>query len=395
MFKRIILIVLDGVGVGELPDAGDYGDLGSSTLPHVAEASRGLTLPHLQQLGLGNISALQGVPPVADPAGAWGRMEQLSTGKDSVVGHWELAGVIQKRPFATFPAGFPQEVIDAFTEETGLPVLGNVAASGTEILQRLGEKHLETGSPILYTSVDSVLQIAAHEDLIAPDRLYQLCRVAERIVAPYNICRVIARPFVGTCAADFRRTSRRHDFPCPPPGPSLLDLLQTAKIETCSVGKIFDLFAGRGLDSSYPTSGNDEGMVKTLEALHRIVQGLVFVNLVDFDMLYGHRRDAEGFARALEKFDQWLPQLQSAMETEDLLIITADHGCDPVTPGTDHTREYVPLLAWSPVMQHGCDLGVRGSFADVGATIAELFSIELDCGKSFLTLLNATFQAQS
>lgn len=390
MFNRAILIILDGVGVGELPDAADYGDSGCATLPHVAEAAGGLKLPHLQQLGLGNIVSLSGVAPVSLPAGAWGRMGQLAAGKDSVVGHWELAGVVQEQPFATFPEGFPQKIIDAFTAETGLPVLGNVAASGTEILIRLGEKHLQTGYPIVYTSVDSVLQIAAHEEVIPPEQLYELCRIAGKIIAPYRVCRVIARPFVGACAAEFKRTARRHDFPCQPPRPTLLDRLQQVGITTCSVGKIADLFAGRGLDHSLPTAGNDEGMSKTLDALEVVKKGLVFANLVDYDMLYGHRRDVEGFARALEDFDRWLPQLQGAMRADDLLIITADHGCDPVTPGTDHTREYVPLLAWSPGMLRGCDLGVRRSFADVGATLGDLFAIDLECGTSFMSQLRRT-----
>ena len=388
MFNRVILIVLDGVGVGALSDADIYGDAGCATLPHVAEVAGGLSLPHLRQLGLGNIVTLTGVDPVRQPAGAWGKMGQLAAGKDSVVGHWELTGVVQEQPFATFPAGFPQEIIDAFSSETGLPVLGNIPASGTEILTLLGEDHLNSGSPIIYTSVDSVLQIAAHEEVIPPERLYELCRIAERIVSPYRICRVIARPFVGTCAADFKRTSRRHDFPCQPPKPTLLDRLQHAGIATCSVGKIADLFAGRGLDHSLLASNNAEGMAKTLDALKLVSRGLVFTNLVDYDMLYGHRGDAEGFACALEAFDLWLPQLQNQMKTDDLLIITADHGCDPVTEGTDHTREYVPLLVWSRGMTHGCDLGVRRSFADVGATIGDLFAINLECGTSFKSQLH-------
>lgn len=388
MFNRVILIVLDGVGVGALPDAESYGDAGCATLPHVAEVTGGLSLSHLQQLGLGNVVTLVGVDPVLQPAGAWGKMGQLAAGKDSVVGHWELTGVVQEQPFATFPEGFPQEIIDAFTAETGLPVLGNVAACGTEILTRLGEQHLKTGYPIFYASVDSVLQIAAHEEVIPPEQLYELCRIAERIVTPYRICRVIARPFVGTCAAEFKRTSRRHDFPCQPPKPTLLDRLQQEGIPTCSVGKIADLFAGRGLDHSLQTASNTEGMAKTLDALQLFGKGLIFTNLVDYDMLYGHRGDAEGFARALEDFDLWLPRLQEQMKSDDLLIITADHGCDPVSPGTDHTREFVPLLVWSRGMMHGCDLGVRSSFADVGATISDLFAINLECGTSFMSRLN-------
>lgn len=390
MFNRVILIILDGVGVGELPDAADYGDRGSATLPHVAQMAVTLELPHMQQLGLGNIVPLSGVDQIALPAGAWGRMGQLAAGKDSVVGHWEIAGIVQSQPFSTFPKGFPQTVIDSFTAETGLSVLGNVVASGTEILEELGEQHMQTGSPIIYTSADSVLQIAAHEEVISPHQLYDLCRIAEQIVAPYHVCRIIARPFVGSPATGFMRTSRRHDFPCQPPEPTLLDRLQRAGISTCSVGKVADLFAGRGFDHLLPTASNDEGMSKTLEALKLIETGLIFTNLVDYDMLYGHRRDVPGFANALDKFDSWLPQLQNLMNVDDLLIITADHGCDPVTPGTDHTREYVPLLVWTPCMSHGCNLGVRKSFSDVGATVAELFSIDLECGTSFLSQIYST-----
>ncbi|MDT8419696.1 MAG: phosphopentomutase [Desulfuromonadales bacterium] len=389
MFSRVLLIILDGVGVGALPDAGAYGDTGCATLPHVATAVGGLQLPHLQQMGLGNIVPLAGVAPAASPVAAWGRMGQRAVGKDSVVGHWELAGVIQEQPFATFPNGFPREVIEEFTARSGLPVLGNAAASGTEILTRLGEKHLLTGYPIIYTSTDSVFQIAAHEELIPPAQLYELCRLAEQILAPYNVCRVIARPFVGTCQADFKRTPRRHDFPCPPPRPTLLDRLRAAEIATCSVGKVNDLFAGRGIEVPLPTSSNHEGMKRTLEALGAVERGLVFVNLVDFDMLFGHRRDPHGFARALEAFDDWLPRLQQQLGSEDLLVVTADHGCDPLAPGTDHTREFVPLLAWSPAMLRGVGLGVRSSFADVSATIAELFAIDSECGKSFLAHLRA------
>ena len=393
MFNRAILIVLDGVGVGELPDAADYGDVGCATLQHVAQKTGGLSLPNLQQMGLGNIVSLEGVPPIPRPVGAWGRMAQLSAGKDSVVGHWELTGVVQDKPFATFPEGFPPEVITSFTELTGFPVLGNVSASGTEILMRLGEQHLQTGHPIIYTSVDSVLQIAAHEDVIPPEKLYDLCRVAEQIVAPFHVCRVIARPFNGTCAGDFKRTSKRHDFPCPPPSPTLLDRMQEAGVATCGVGKISDLFAGHGLEHSLSTSGNAEGMSKTIDALNIVKRGLVFTNLVDYDMLYGHRCDVQGFARALEDFDLWLPQLKKAMQSDDLLLITADHGCDPVMPGTDHTREYVPLLAWSPGMLRGCELGLRESFADVAATLGDLFAIDLECGKSFMSSLKGIVHA--
>lgn len=387
MISRVILIILDGVGIGALPDADLYGDGGCATLPHVAAATGGVKLPHLQRMGLGNLAPVVGVDPVDQPHGAWGRMGQRAAGKDSVVGHWEIAGVIQQQPFATYPDGFPEQVIAEFTARSGLPVLGNIAASGTDILVALGEEHLRTGAPIIYTSVDSVLQIAAHEDLIPPERLYDLCRLAEEIVKPYRVCRVIARPFIGTSAGNFTRTSRRHDFPCAPPQPTLLDHLQKAGISTCSVGKIYDLFAGQGIDLALPTGSNREGMQQTLSALERIDSGLIFVNLVDYDMLYGHRRDPQGFAKALEAFDRWLPRLQQRLQRDDLLIVTADHGCDPLAPGTDHTREYVPLLVSGAELHGSIPLGTRQSFADVGATIADLFAIDTGCGKSFLSEL--------
>ena len=383
MFQRVVLIVLDGVGVGALPDAGDYGDTGAATLPHVAAAVGGLSLPHLAELGLGQITSIPGLCQPEALSGYWGMLAEVSPGKDSVTGHWELAGVILEHPFATFPEGFPSEIITAFTAETGLAPLGNVAASGTDILRQLGEEHLVTGRPIVYTSSDSVFQIAAHEEIIPPEKLYQICRSAERILVPYNVCRVIARPFVGTAADNFQRTSGRHDFSRQPEHKTLLQKLQGAHIPTCGVGKIKDLFAGQGLDQSFSTKSNAEGMEKTLLALEKNKSGLVMTNLVDFDMLYGHRLDCVGFAAALTEFDGWLPQLKQSLTKDDLWIITADHGCDPTTPGTDHTREYVPLLVWSAALSQAGTLGVRRTFADVGATVAEVFGI--DCtGRSFL-----------
>ena len=298
-----------------------------------------------------------------------------------------MTGVIQRAAFKTFPHGFPADVIAAFTAETGLPVLGNIAASGTDILVRYGEKHLETGWPIVYTSVDSVLQVAAHEDLISREELYRLCRVAERIVAPYRVCRVIARPFRGRSAQTFERTSGRHDFPYAPPQQTLLDAMRVSDQTVCGVGKVVDLFAGRGFSRTVPTSDNDEGMRQALTELKGMRSGLLFVNLVDFDMVYGHRCDPTGFARALEQFDAWLPELQKELGVDDLLLITADHGCDPTTPGTDHTREYVPLLARSLAVSPGRDLGIRSCFADVGATLAENFDVSVPQGQSFLARL--------
>ena len=384
MYKRVILIVLDGVGVGALPDADRYGDAAAATLPHVAEAVGSLNLPNLERLGLGRIVPLAGVAADLPPAGCWGKMAEISAGKDSVTGHWELTGVVLDQPFATFPNGFPAAIIRAFREQSGLDPLGNIAASGTEIIRDLGEEHLRSGRPIVYTSSDSVFQIAAHEAIIPPEQLYKLCRLAELIVRPYRVCRVIARPFVGSDRSNFKRTAGRHDFPQAPIAPTLLDRLQEEQIPTAGVGKIPDLFAGRGLSHCLPTRNNDHGMATTLEVMEKINFGLIMTNLVDFDMLYGHRLDAVGFARALTEFDAWLPKLFQQLTAADLLIVTADHGCDPTTPGTDHSREYVPLLVWSSMLQGGVDLGVRSSFADVGATIAESFNLTCGVGKSFL-----------
>lgn len=383
-FQRVVLIILDGVGVGALPDADEYNDTAAATLQNVAAVSSGLSLPHLAQLGLGRIVAIQGVATVDSPTGCWGKMAEQSPGKDSVTGHWEIAGYVLDKPFATFPNGFPASIIDSFTAVSGLKPLGNMAASGTDILQQLGEEHLETGRPIVYTSSDSVFQIAAHEKVLPAEKLYALCRQIEKILLPFNICRVIARPFVGDRAENFCRTSGRHDFPRPPSSPTLLDLMQKKSLPTWGIGKIQDLFAGRGISHAIPTNGNSAGMVETLRAVQQIKNGLVMTNLVDFDMLYGHRLDIAGFAAALEDFDRWLPELLKHLKRNDLLIITADHGCDPTTPGTDHTREFVPLLAWSPTFSGGMDLGVRKSFADVGATLAENFGTSVAAGSSFL-----------
>jgi phosphopentomutase len=381
---RVVLLVLDGAGIGALPDAELYGDSGANTLGHVARACGGLHLPHLQRLGLGNLLDLFGVAPVATPLAHFGRLRELSIGKDTTTGHWELAGMIQDLPFTVFPTGFPAEIIESFRSETGLDPLGNVAGSGTDMLRELGEEHLRTGRPIVYTSADSVFQIAAHEEVIPVERLYDICRITRSLLDPWRIGRVIARPFIGTCAADFRRTSRRHDFSIPPTSPTLLDALSAAGLSVCGVGKISDIFAGRGITRAVATKDNLDGMNRTLEALEATERGLIFTNLVDFDMLYGHRLDPGGFGRALEEFDALLPSLMCALRPSDLLLITADHGCDPTTPGTDHTREYVPLLVWHPGMEAGSALGERESFADVAATVADFFGIPFGAGRSVL-----------
>jgi len=383
-FERVVLIVLDGVGIGGAQDAEDYGDSGADTLGHVSEACMGLRLPHMQRLGIGNLLPLAGIPPVRRPAAAHGRMQECSVGKDTTTGHWELTGIIQERPFATFPRGFPREIIDEFVAITGLEPLGNVAASGTEIIRLLGEEHMRTGRPIVYTSADSVFQIAAHEEVISVETLYDICRQTRRMLDPYRVGRVIARPFVGSSSDDFVRTSRRHDFSFAPPGPTVLDLLAEKKLTVYGVGKIRDIFKGQGLTDYSCTKDNADGMAKTLDAFSATSRGLIFTNLVDFDMLYGHRLDTEGFAHALEAFDRWLPSMMQAMGPKDLLIVTADHGCDPTTPGSDHTREDVPVLVWHPGLDSGKDLGVRQSFADLGATVGAAFGVDLGVGEAFL-----------
>ncbi|WP_305046243.1 phosphopentomutase [Geoalkalibacter sp.] len=387
---RVVLITLDGLGVGALPDAAAYGDDGADTLGHLladqpAFRSR---LPHLTRLGLGNLHPAAGLTPVSRPQACFGKMAERSPGKDTTTGHWELAGLVQTEPLPTFPQGFPPDIIAAFTRETGLAPLGNIAADGIEVLDRLGVEHLRSGRPILYTSVDSVFQLAAHEDILPVERLYELCRIARRILDPYRIGRVIARPFVGEGPGNFRRTARRHDFSLAPFAPTLLDHLHGRDLTVIGVGKIGDIFAGRGLSRSLPSRDNAQGMELILESFAQVWRGLVFANLVDFDMLYGHRRDPAGFARALEEFDSWLPRMQQAMGEADLLVVTADHGCDPTAPGTDHTREYVPLLVWSPALVSATELGCRESFADVAATLGEAFGVPMGMGKSFLAQLS-------
>ena len=386
--RRVIWIVLDGVGLEALPDARDYGDEGAATLPHVASACGGLHLPNLQLLGLGNLADIEGVPFLISPRGAYGRLAERSAGKDSIVGHWELAGVVVDKPFATYPQGFPEQLVARFAEIAGVQPLGNVPASGVSVLKRYGAEHVRTRRPILYTSVDSVFQVAAHEDILSPEALYDLCQAARRLVDEYDIARVIARPFTGSQVDGFHRTPRRKDFSSPPPGMTLLECLIARNYMVLAVGKIYDLFAGRGISRSTTTRDNADGMSKTLAELSALDKGLLMVNLIDFDMVYGHRNDVTGFGRALEEFDAWLPQLYQRMQPDDLLVISADHGCDPTTPGADHTREYVPVLIWSKSMQAGIDLGDRQSFADVGATLAAYFGVPgVKSGESFVDLL--------
>ncbi|MCC6993679.1 MAG: phosphopentomutase [Deltaproteobacteria bacterium] len=372
--QRIILIVLDGCGCGATQDAGKYHDEGSNTLGHCAHAVGGLHLPALADAGLGNLTAIEGVAPVAHAHGAFGKLAEASCGKDTQTGHWEMAGLRIDDAFTTFSTGFPPEIIDAFRKATGRGVLGNKAASGTVILDELAPKHLETGDFIVYTSADSVFQIAAHEDKVPLEELYAAGHAARKILDPYRVGRVILRPFVGE-AGKWKRTYNRRDLAMPPPAPTVLDHLKGAGHEVVAVGKIDDIFAGRGVTRAIHTEGNADGLEHTLRLLSEVDRGLIFVNLVDFDMLYGHRRDPAGYARALTEFDTWLPRLRGALGPGDLAILSSDHGNDPCAPGTDHTREHVPLLAFGPSRAEGADLGVRKTFADIGATVADAFGV--------------------
>jgi phosphopentomutase len=387
-FHRVVWIVLDSVGIGEMPDAAAYGDSGSDTLGNIARRRR-LNLPNLRALGLGNIKPLNGIDPAACPLGAYGRCALASPGKDTTTGHWEMAGIHLERPFPLFPNGFPRDIMDEFERRIGRSTLGNRAASGTEIIQELGEEHIRTGSPIVYTSADSVFQVAAHEDVIPVWELYKICETAREILrGPYEVGRVIARPFIGSPGA-FTRTPNRHDYAVAPPRGMLLDQLEEKGVPVHSVGKIVDIFLGRGITDSDKTKNNADGMQKTLEAMAGQTEGLIFTNLVDFDTLYGHRNDVEGYARALEEVDAWIPHLKAALAEGDLVIITADHGCDPTTPSTDHSREYVPLLVFGPQVRPGVDLGVRATLADVGQTVAAVFGGSISKGASFLAKITA------
>jgi len=386
MPRRVIIIVLDSVGIGEMPDAEDYGDLGSHTLGNIARLRGGLQLPFLEKLGLGNIDLISGVPANPNPAGSFGKMAERSIGKDTTTGHWEMAGVILESALPTFPHGFPKDFIERYELAIGRKVIGNEVASGTEIIQRLGEEHVRTGKPIVYTSADSVFQVAAHEGVIPLAELLHICQIArEMLTDKMQVGRVIARPFLGE-VGQFYRTPNRHDFAIAPPHKILMDYLQEQGLEVCAVGKIHDIYTGSGITDYETTKGNMEGVNKTLEYMDKVKSGLIMTNLVDFDMLYGHRNDVEGYARSLEAFDERLPEIYAALRSDDMLIITADHGCDPTLPGTDHTREYVPLLVCGPTLKKGVNLGVRSTFADIGATVAEYLETEpISKGTSFYT----------
>ncbi|PKM47533.1 MAG: phosphopentomutase [Firmicutes bacterium HGW-Firmicutes-8] len=379
----VTIIVIDSLGAGELPDADLYGDAGSNTLGNMARAVGGLKLPNLQKLGLGNIIAIAGVPPAEPSLGAFGKMGEASAGKDTTTGHWEISGVKLDKPFPVFPNGFPPEIIAEFESRIGRKTLANEVASGTEIMSRLGEEHMKTGYPIVYTSADSVFQIAAHEEVIPLQELYQMCRTArEMLTGQYAVGRVIARPFVGR-PGEFKRTSNRHDLSLEPPRATVLDMLKEKGRAVLGVGKINDIFAGRGLTETVHTENNMDGVDKTINFIKQDKKGLVFTNLVDFDSVFGHRNDPSGYANALAEFDRRLPEILELMNDSRLLIITADHGCDPTTVGTDHSREYVPLLVYGPKVRNGVNLGTRKTFADIAATLAEIFDLDFHDGTSF------------
>jgi phosphopentomutase len=387
LFSRITLIVLDGAGIGEMPDAPEWGDAGSDTFGHVL-ASREVLLPNLRRYGLGNIRPLQGVPPLAAPEGSYGRCTLRSNGKDTTTGHWEMAGIILEQAFPTYPHGFPPSVIDHFIRETGVPgILGNIPASGTEIIKDLGAEHVKTGKPIVYTSADSVFQIAAHEQVIPLPKLYGICETARRLLSgEHEVGRVIARPFLGE-PGGFYRTENRHDYAVPPPRENLLVTLAAEDLDVVCIGKIASIYDSNGVTQDLTAKNNEQSINQTIHALQQDSRGLIFSNLVDFDMLYGHRRDTEGFARALEHFDSRLPEIESAMRDDDLIMITADHGNDPTFPGSDHTREYAPLLVYGKSTKRGVNLGSRASLADIGQTIADNFGLQLTAGESFLAQL--------
>jgi phosphopentomutase len=388
-FRRVFLIVLDSVGIGAMPDWREFGDdMPGDTLGHCAER-RPLRLPNLERLGIANIRPFAHLRAAEAPAASYGRCALASPGKDTTTGHWELAGIILKKPFPLYPNGFPPELIREFERRIGRGTLGNKPASGTEIIRELGEEHMKTGKPIVYTSADSVFQVAAHEEVIPLEELYRICEIARDLLrGEHEVGRVIARPFIGSPGA-FVRTANRHDYAVPPPQGMLLDRLAGRGVPVISIGKIADIFLGRGIAHSLKTKNNADGMEKILAAAREFPEGLVFANLVDFDMLYGHRNDPEGYSRALEEVDAWLPSLETSLAPDDLVILTADHGCDPVTPSTDHNREYVPLLAFGPRVRRGANLGTRASLADIGQTIAANFGAAAPAGESFLSDLGA------
>lgn len=385
--RRVVVIVLDGIGAGAAPDADLYGDEGANSLGHAAKAVGGLKAPNLAALGLGCITPIQGLPATATAPCGYGKMLPQSPGKDTVSGHWELMGIRLAEAFPTYPNGFPEEIVAEFTNQIGRGILGNKAASGTEIIQELGAEHVRTGKPILYTSADSVFQLAAHEEVLPIEDLYRICQVARKLLkSEHAVGRVIARPFLGPTAGKFQRTANRRDFPVAPPSPSVMDSLKAAGKTVIAIGKIDDIFAGRGITRSSHTTDNKSSTAALLKSLEEDFDGLLFANLIEFDMIYGHRRDPQGYVAALEEFDRHLPAIQQRLRRDDLAMIVADHGVDPTFPGSDHTREYVPLLVFGPGVKRTVDLHIRKSMSDVAATLAEVFGVEpTQVGHSFLS----------
>lgn len=385
MIKRVILIVLDSVGIGELPDAEKYGDKGSNTLGHVVAFNNGLHVPNMEKLGLANIDGVINLTKNPSPIGCYGRLYEASNGKDTVTGHWEMVGIKSEAGFPTYPNGFPTNLIEEFEKQTGRKVIGNKASSGTEILDELGKEHMETGSLIVYTSADSVFQIAAHEDIVPLTELYRCCEIARNMLTgEHSVARVIARPFLGS-PLNFTRTPNRKDYALLPPHITTLDNLKAKGLKVMAVGKIEDLFSGQGITDALHTKDNMDGVDKTLEYINTDTTGLIFTNLVDFDMKWGHRNDAKAYGEGLESFDKRLPEIFEAMKDTDVLFITADHGCDPTVPGTDHTREYVPFIAYGKLLKQNVDMGTKLGFYNIGQTICDIFNVEpIINGKSFL-----------
>ncbi|MBX9970284.1 phosphopentomutase [Priestia aryabhattai] len=389
-YKRVFLVVMDSVGIGESPDAEKYNDKGADTFGHIAEHCNGLHMPNMAKLGLSNIREIKGIDKAEKPLAYYTKMQEASAGKDTMTGHWEIMGLNIDTPFNVFPDGFPEELISQLEEKTGRKIIGNKPASGTEILDELGKQHMETGDLIVYTSADSVLQIAAHEEIVPIDELYKICEIARELTLddPYMIGRVIARPFLGE-PGNFTRTSNRHDYALKPFGRTVMNELKDNDIDVIAIGKISDIYDGEGVTKSLRTKSNMDGMDKLVDTLNMDFTGLSFLNLVDFDALYGHRRDPQGYGQALEEYDARLEEVFDLLKEDDLLIITADHGNDPVHHGTDHTREYVPLLVYNKGMQEGKELSIRQTFADIGATVAENFGVTMPKhGKSFLKELD-------
>lgn len=385
-FNKIHVVVLDSVGIGEAPDAANFGDVGSHTLGHIAEKMNGLTMPHMESFGLANIESLQGMKATDEPKAYYGKMQEASVGKDTMTGHWEIMGLNIDKPFKVYPEGFPAELIAELEKRTGRKVLCNKPASGTQVIEDFGKEHMETGAIIVYTSADPVLQIAAHEEIIPLDELYKICEIARELTLQpeYLVGRVIARPFIGT-PGNFTRTSNRHDYALKPFGRTTMNVLKDAGLDVIAIGKISDIFNGEGVTDAVRTKNNKDGMDKFAEVVRRDFHGISFLNLVDFDANFGHRRDPLGYGNALQEFDARLPEITEAMTEDDLLIITADHGNDPTFPGTDHTREYVPLIVYSPRFNGGSELALRETFADIASTVAENFKVEApEFGKSFL-----------